>query len=50
LPDREAIDYEAGGRMFDAITAGRIDAEDNTDAGAARLITDAALGIGETDE
>ena len=38
------IDHDAGGRMFDAITSGHIDAEDNTDSGASRLIFAAAIG------
>lgn len=38
-------DYEAGGAMFDAIVSGRNDAEDNSDAGAARLVFAAALGV-----
>ncbi len=44
LVDRKAIDHKAGGQMFAAITSGRIDAEDNSDAGASRLIIAAAIG------
>jgi hypothetical protein len=40
---REAIDYKAAGRMFFEIIAGHIDAEDNSDAGAARLIIGAGI-------